>query len=358
MGIKRTLTSDWYDARKTELQRLEIFENLRRDEHRQWKKEKSNKQTKKIEEGDKKIYRDMVGEDMTTKATFGQCVFNVANTLMGMGILSLPFCLKKAGWLGGLLALLVFGTVTWWTSILIGRELNGDPRTRDLVFKNDKNDRTACDGRGAVGEVEVRLRRQLTSFPDIAREAFGQKSNIVLSSVLYFELFSALAVFFVSLGDHLHSLFPTVSATHHMMTASIVLIFPTVLCKTPRLLSYLSAVGTFTTVAVVLAVFVAAILEGDISAEMTRSENSQTTAATDEMQSFHSVFIPTGLPIGFGLVAYCFGGHAVVPTIYNSMAQPRDYERMIGCSYALVMSCCILVAVSGCKLRLKWALNG
>ena len=59
MGIKRTLTSDWYDARKTELQRFEIFENLRRDEHRQWKEGKSNKQTKKIEEGDKKIYRDM-----------------------------------------------------------------------------------------------------------------------------------------------------------------------------------------------------------------------------------------------------------------------------------------------------------
>ena len=42
------------------------------------------------------------------------------------------------------------------------------------------------------------------------------------------------------------------------------------------------------------------------------------------------------------------GEHGLhVPTIYNSMAQPREYERMIGHTSALVMTCCILVAVSG-----------
>lgn len=167
----------------------------------------------------------------------------MSNTLMGMGILSLPFCLKAAGWVGGLSSLVIFGIVAWWTSILIGRQLNGDPRSRNLMFKNDYNNKTLLD---AGKEISlVRLRGQLSSFPAIARDAFGQNGNIVLSSVLYFELFSALAVFYISLGDHLHSLFPSVSTTHHMMLVSNVLIVTTVFLKTPQLISYLSTVGTW-----------------------------------------------------------------------------------------------------------------
>ena len=63
--------------------------------------------------------------------------------------------------------------------------------------------------------------------------------------------------------------------------------------------------------------------------------------------TFHSTFVAAGLPVSFGLVAYTFGGHAVVPTIYNSMAQPRDFERMMTVSFAIVLTCCIMVAVSG-----------
>lgn len=62
------------------------------------------------------------------KSSVAQCVFNLANILMGVGLLGLPYALKCAGWIGGLGSLLIFGFITWRTSILIGRELNGDPR--------------------------------------------------------------------------------------------------------------------------------------------------------------------------------------------------------------------------------------
>jgi len=350
MGLTKTLTMDWrYNSPQhpsSDSHRVEAFQQLT--------KMPTKSKTKMKNDGAKDATRermpDMDVEDKASKTTLRQCVFNTANTLMGMGIISLPFCLRTAGWLGGLVALTIFGAVTWWTSILIGRALNGDPRTRSLAFKNNTTRHGEQDD--GNGEKLVRLRRQLTSFPDIAREAFGQNANIVLSSVLYFELFSALAVFFVSLGDHLHSLIPSISETHHMMMMSILLIVPTVICKTPRLLSYLSAVGTFTTVALVLSVFFAAVWEGDIASEMvvggaTSPQTTTIAAAGSTAQSFHSMFIPTGLPVSLGLVAYCFGGHAVVPSIYNSMARPQDYERMIGYSYMLVMTCCMLVAVSG-----------
>lgn len=59
------------------------------------------------------------------------------------------------------------------------------------------------------------------------------------------------------------------------------------------------------------------------------------------------MWITSGLPIGFGLVAFCFSGHAIIPSIYNSMEAPQQFERMISLSFALTLICCIAVASSG-----------
>lgn len=73
------------------------------------------------------------------------------------------------------------------TSILLGRELNGDHRSCEL-FDDSKNS-------------AVRLRKPIKSFPDIARESFGQGGTIILSFVLYFgELFTTIT--------SLHSVIP------------------------------------------------------------------------------------------------------------------------------------------------------
>jgi hypothetical protein len=145
------------------------------------------------------------------KTSFSQCIFNLANILMGVGLLGLPFALKSAGWLGGILALLAFALITWRTSILIGRELNGDPRPSayfdDSPFKSPILPGSA---------PEARMFPPMNSFPDIAQHAFGYYGNLVLSVILYFELFSCISIFFVTIGDHLHTLFPDISARTHI----------------------------------------------------------------------------------------------------------------------------------------------
>ena len=245
----------------------------------------------------------------------------------------MPYVFRMAGWRGGLFALLTFSVITWWTAILLGRELNGDPRPSH-IFASKNHVSSIC-----------RLRKPINSFPAIARESFGQKGNILLSSVMYFELFSCLAVFLVSsLGDHLHSLFPKVSTTTHMMLASFLLMVATVFFKTPRLISHLSFVGTVTTVCVVLTVFATAIWEGDLTPDR---EHQRVTNANVSYSPYHEIWITSGLPIGFGLVAFCFSAHAVIPTIYISMEQPQQFEKMITVSFALVVTCCIAVAASG-----------
>jgi vesicular inhibitory amino acid transporter len=51
--------------------------------------------------------------------------------------------------------------------------------------------------------------------------------------------------------------------------------------------------------------------------------------------------------IAIGLVAYCILGHALIPSIYVSIKDPRMYEQMVNATFVLVLVCCLLVAISG-----------
>lgn len=146
-----------------------------------------------------------------------------------------------------------------------------------------------------------------------------------------------MSIFFVSIGDHLHQLMPTISAATHMTVVCGISMIPTILLRTPALLSYLSMVGTLATIAVVASVVGAGVVEGDVFAG----------SATDTGQSHHINWNASGLPLGFGLVAYCFSGHAIVPSIYASMKEPRDFERMVSVTFAIVLICCCAVGFSG-----------
>ena len=75
-----------------------------------------SKRNKDLEQ--KKMKQDVSGdgsdhgvENLSKKSTFGQCMFNMANILMGVGMLGLPFLFKRAGWFGGLFVTILFSFV-------------------------------------------------------------------------------------------------------------------------------------------------------------------------------------------------------------------------------------------------------
>lgn len=273
-------------------------------------------------------------------STFVQCVFNMSNILMGVGMLTLPYVFKSAGWIGGLTITISFAAITWRTSILIGRELNGD--SRPCHFFDDSPFKSPTIPASSVG---ARQRISISSFPDIARESFGHSGAIILASVLYFELFSTLSIFFVTLGDHLHTVMPDTSEKQFMIYSAFALTVPTALLRTPKLLSYLSVVGTFATIAVVLAVVLSGLLEGDISGQVADTKAFETGIIHTEPH--HILWKTSGFPLAMGLIAYTFSGHAIVPSIYSSMERPQDFEKMIHASFLVVLSSCLLVAISG-----------
>ena len=251
-------------------------------------------------------------------------------------MLGLPYICKKSGWIGGFFSTFVFASITWWTSLLIGRELNGDPRPSSAFDDNPYKSPTV-PGSSSL----ARVRTPIKTFPDIARAAFGQRGTIALSVVLYFELFACLCVFLITMADHLFVLFPTYTKNQHLLFVSILSAIPTAVLKTPRLLSYLSAVGMLASIFVVLTLFFTAVANGDIAEKVSKEENLNIDPP------YHTLWDPSGLPIAFGLIAYTFSGHALVPSIFVSMEKPQDFDKMITCTFLIVISCCLIVTVSG-----------
>ena len=83
-------------------------------------------------------------------------------------------------------------------------------------------------------------------------------------------------------------------------------------------------------------------MNGDISESV--AAKSSTEPITPP---YHKLWDSSGLPIAFGLIAYTFSGHAIVPSIYDSMRKKQHFERMIGATFVLVLISCLAVAVCG-----------
>ncbi|CAJ1943146.1 unnamed protein product [Cylindrotheca closterium] len=274
-------------------------------------------------------------KDSEGKATNAQCIFNMSNILMGVGLLTLPYTCKVAGTIGGIVAIVCLAFTTWRTSILIGRSLNGD--SRPLAYFDDSPWTTSIK---PGSSPEARMRKPISGFPDIAREAFGDVGSFLLACVLYFELFSGIGIFLVSMGDHMHTLFPGHPASIYMMGAALISAIPVILLRTARLLSYLSMVGTVATICVVVSVVLSYLVEGDITERIAQT-------IPDSEPPYHGAFRIDGIPLVFGLVAYCFSGHAIVPSIFCSMERPQDFEKVVNISFAIVFVSCLAVALSG-----------
>ena len=87
----------------------------------------------------------------------------------------------------------------------------------------------------------------------------------------------------------------------------------------------------------VLAVVASFVLEGDITEELEPVSTG----------SHHQTWNSGGLTAAFGLVAYCFSGHAIVPSIYNSMEKPHEFERVVDVTFVIVVVACLAIGLSG-----------
>ncbi|PNW85026.1 hypothetical protein CHLRE_03g168550v5 [Chlamydomonas reinhardtii] len=237
-------------------------------------------------------------------STFTQAVFNVVNVMMGVGVLSLPFALKSSGWVG-LLVLWVMGVATNYTAKALCE-------CADAV--------SAKTGGGPVG------------YEEIAEAAFGPLGRLLVSAIIYVELFGTCALLFILEGDNMFKLFGASSlasnaSTYQLLAAALMI--PTVWLPDLKALSFLGAAGVTATCTVSAAV------------AYTFLSGSFAPGAPTDLANWAT------LPLVLGICTFCYSGHGVFPAIQKSMADPKQFPQVLNVAYLAVAVICTLMGAAG-----------
>lgn len=160
---------------------------------------------------------------------------------------------------------------------------------------------------------------KIKTYPDIGQAAYGPKGRALVSAFIYLELFAVAVEFLILEGDTLFMLFKGTSfqvgalkieRRQAFVLLTSLVILPTTWLKNLGVLAYVSAGGVLASVLVVICVFCTGAFGGVGFNE------------ADMLVDFK------GFPIAASLFVFCFCGHAVFPTLCDSMADRRQFSKV------------------------------
>ncbi|KAI8050722.1 transmembrane amino acid transporter protein-domain-containing protein [Thamnidium elegans] len=224
----------------------------------------------------------------TEKSSFTQSIFNSINILIGIGILALPLGFKCAGWAIGVSVFVFCCGLTNYTAKLLQKCLDIDPDSR--------------------------------TYGDMGALAFGLKGRIWVTALFITELLTSSVALVVLLGDGIDSLFPGYTVVE-IRVFSFIILTP-MLFLPVRHLSYTSLLGIFSAFSIIIVIIVDGVNKKEAPGSLIEP------AETEIWPSNWST-----VPLSFGLIMAGFAGHAVFPTVYRDMDNPKLYTRMVNWTY-------------------------
>ena len=252
---------------------------------------------RRVEEQDGSVGIEVIGQ-----STIYQTVLNSTNVLVGVGILSLPFGLRYAGWLVGLVFLAVAACVNVYTSRLLGRCLGTD--------------------------------RNLITFADLAYAATGPWGQLVIALMFMLELAVACVALFILFADSLDLLLPGWGILEFKVVCAAVML---PLSFVPlRLLGYTSSLGIVCCISIVFCVFIDGLIKADPPGSLRWPADTY--------------LFPENwgtLPLSFGLLMAPWGGLAVFPNIFRDMRHAHKWNKSLNVTFGFTYCLDTTIAVVG-----------
>ncbi|XP_019107234.2 amino acid transporter AVT1I [Beta vulgaris subsp. vulgaris] len=235
-------------------------------------------------------------------------VFNGANTILGNGVLLVPYALASGGWLS-LALLFTISILVTYTGLLIKRCMEVDPRIK--------------------------------SYPDIGEHAFGKTGKTIASIILYVELYMGTTGFLILEGDNLHKLFPKVAINilgislngkSSFIIIIALILLPTVLLDNLSIFAYISATGCLAALLVLGSILWVAAFNG---------------VGFHQAQNASFLINWKGLPTAISLYMLCYTSHPVFPTLYTSMQKKHHFFKAMLFSFVFATFVYASMAILG-----------
>uniref|UniRef100_A0A0G4F6N4 Amino acid transporter transmembrane domain-containing protein n=1 Tax=Chromera velia CCMP2878 TaxID=1169474 RepID=A0A0G4F6N4_9ALVE len=243
--------------------------------------------------------------------SLSSCVFNSVNVLVGVGLLSFPYCARVCGWVPTFLLMAFFIVTTHYTAVILKRCVDVD-------------------------------RRRFVGFPEMAEGAFGKTARLLIFWMFTLELLTLAGMFLILMVDTLEVLLPSMTGgSAGKFPAFLVVaaaVAPTTWIQQLSLLAPLALAGIGSLVYLVVAMAVYGGVAGDTEGVGGSYIHPQETALFGPLRN---------TPIGLGLMAVGFSGHSCFPLIYSSLGKPEKWERSVGVSYGFTVFVYIVVVVLG-----------
>ncbi|MBW0498189.1 hypothetical protein O181_037904 [Austropuccinia psidii MF-1] len=242
-------------------------------------------------------------------------IANMANSILGAGIIGLPYALKNAGFVTGTGMIIILGIVTDWSIRLIA--------------------------------LNSKLTGQKT-YIGILEQCFGLPGKAVISFFQFIFAFGGMCAFGVIVGDSippvLSTMFPFVAKSNwfsFLFSRTFVIAFFTIMVSYPlslyRDISKLSKASALALVSMVIIVFAVAFGGPSVDSSLKGSDAARWT------------WIQPGIIEAIGVISFAFVCHHNSLLIYGALRTPTldRFSQVTHASTAISVIACLAMSFSG-----------
>ncbi|KAL9255700.1 Amino acid transporter AVT1A-like protein [Drosera capensis] len=254
-----------------------------------------------------------------------QTVFNGVNAFVGIGLLSVPSTVQEGGW-ASIGLLVAFAIVCYYTGTLLRKCLESN---KDIMIYPDIG-QAAFGGYGrlflSVGALSI------------LQALKSSRMSELVKIIFYIELYFSLVEFIILEADNLAKIFPSIylhvgglylSAKHLLGILAAVFVLPSCYLKDLSVISFLSAAGLVGAILTVISLVLVGVLDN---------------IGFDQTGPLVKL---GGFPYALGVFGFCYAGHSVLPNIYHSMSDKKDFNKALIICFILATSIYAAVAVVG-----------